>query len=328
VLDPKPGDPVEVVLTNAAGEKVDLLTTLDDNLQWSLSDQDIASLDPANAGPIQADVQLVTKQPIPNSTHFQIPARTTDGESALIDLRFDQVIPFDEGSLWNSDIRLLQYEGVYDPEQEYDPNEFYVDEGAKKVYRLIDEQKGVVRFNSVGALTENTVTRLDNNGTPLQLDLGTPYDPNIPNSGYDGLTALANVATSSTAATQDGYPPGDLKGYAVTADGTIYANFSNGKSSAAARLPVYHFQNDQGLSSEGEVYFKATPNSGKAFLYTDGGGNVIQGSDIHSYTLESSNVSLNNALTEMIVMQKAFDANAKSITTSDQMIQKAINMKK
>ncbi len=329
ILDPKPGDTVDITLTNAAGTKTSFLATLDENLEWSLDDQDIALLDPQTEGPIKIDGELITTQPIPNSTAFQIPIRTTNGESALIDMQFEQVLPYEEdGSLWNSEIRILQYETDYDPQQTYDPQEYFVDEADNKVYKIIDQQEGVVRFNASGALVENSITLLDNNGTPLNLDLGTPYDPQIPNSGYDGLTSLANVATASSSATHDGYAPGDLTGYTISSDGTIYANFSNGKSTAASQLPIFHFQNDQGLQSSGDVYFQASANSGKPLLYTDDTGEVIQGSVIYSNMLESSNVSLNTALTEMIVMQKAFDANAKSITTSDQMIKEAINMKK
>jgi flagellar hook protein FlgE len=126
----------------------------------------------------------------------------------------------------------------------------------------------------------------------------------------------------------DGYLEGKLKGYTVEPVGTIWANFTNTKSSAVARIPVYHFQNDQGLYGEGGVYFSTSANSGQAFMYTDANGKVIQGATVQAFSLESSNVRLENALTEMIVMQKAFDANAKSITTGDQMIQTAINMKK
>ncbi|WP_456381675.1 flagellar hook protein FlgE [Hydrogenimonas sp.] len=326
---PKPGEVVYVTLENAIGKTIETHTVLDETLHWSLPDVDISSLDPENQGPLNLRVELMTKKDIPNEAHFQMPIFTTDGEKAFVDMQFDQRLDgISLGTEWNADVSILQFFETYDPDTVYDPEEFYVDETAGKVYRIVDRQNGIVRFNENGALVSNTIPTLDNGGTPMRLDLGTPYDPSIPNSGYDGLTTFAGFGTSGLSSKHNGYEAGDLRGYIVTEEGTVYANFTNGKSSAAARIPIYHFRNDQGLASEGDVYFSQTPNSGKPFFYTDASGNVVQGAVLHSYALESSNVQLATALTEMIVMQKAFDANAKSITTSDQMIQKAINMKK
>ena len=327
IPDPKPGNLVIVTLVNAKGQSLDLSTTLDENLKWNVKGN-IAGLDPANNGPIQSIATLTTVVPVPNEAHFQTPIFTQKGEKAFIDMHFTQEIPVDVGSKWRGEIKVMQDAGPYDPNTVYDPNKYLVDEKSNKVYEILDTQKGDIAFDETGALTRNTIPPLNNGGTPMQLNLGTPYDPDIPNSGFDGLTAMATLPTALKAETHDGYPEGELKGYAVTADGTIYADFTNGKSSAAAKLPIYHFRNDQGLSAKGGVYFSPTSNSGKASFYRDASGNIIQSSSVRSYTLESSNVRLDRALTEMILLQKAFDANAKSITTSDQMIQKAINMKK
>jgi len=272
----------------------------------------------ANLNPLESDY-----------AHFQMSILTTDGEEAIVDMNFQQrsSVP-EQGSAWGADVMVMKFYENYNPDKVYDQNQYYVDQAANRVYTILDRKSGEIQFNGDGALIANTIPTLDNDGVPLTLNLGTPYDPAIPNSGYDGLTTLTSMATVSTSATHDGFTAGELRSYVTAEDGTIYANFSNGKSSAVARIPVYHFQNDQGLSSEGNVYFTPTQNSGQPFLYTDAQGNVIQGATIHSHMLENSNIELSTALTEMIVMQKAFDANAKSITTSDQMIQQAINMKK
>jgi flagellar hook protein FlgE len=109
--------------------------------------------------------------------------------------------------------------------------------------------------------------------------------------------------------------------------GNVIAEFTNGRSAPIAKIALYHFMNDQGLEKVSSTLFSASANSGDAIFYTDANGNPILGSAIYSNRLEGSNVSMATALTELIVMQKAFDASAKSITTSDQMIQNAINMK-
>ncbi|WP_456322270.1 flagellar hook-basal body complex protein [Hydrogenimonas sp.] len=329
ILDPKPGDSVVITLSNIAGQKMQIATTLDNALHFQITDADISTLDPATQGPITATAKLLSQQPIPNIAHFQAPIIAGNGEKGFIDMTFTQHLPAPQvGTVWDAKAEVLQFEEPYDASKTYDPVQFLVDEKAKKVYKRLDVQTGSLTFDATGALLQNTIPPLSSGGATLQLHLGTPYDPANPNSGYDGLTTFTNLPTASHAETHDGYEKGDLRGYSAADDGTIYANFSNGKSSAVARIPIYHFINDQGLGSEGGVYFSSTSNSGKAFMYTDSSGDVIQGAKLHSFALESSNVSLNHALTEMIMMQKAFDANAKSITTSDQMIQKAINMKK
>ncbi|MDY3668429.1 MAG: flagellar hook-basal body complex protein, partial [Campylobacter sp.] len=115
--------------------------------------------------------------------------------------------------------------------------------------------------------------------------------------------------------------------YATSEDGTILAVFDNGMQAAVARVPLFHFQNDQGLFSEGGVYFSPTANSGEAFMYAKEDGRLYNGSVIKNYMLENSNVDLNREMTMLIVQQRAYEASAKSISTSDQMLQRAINMK-
>ncbi len=271
----------------------------------------------ANLNPIESD-----------HAHFQMSIVTTGGEDAVVDMNFQKRSPAPaQGSAWRADVMVMKFYETYNPNTTYDQNQYYIDQASNRVYTILDRKSGELQFNGDGALIANTIPTLDNDGVPLTLNLGTPYDPILPNSGYDGVTTLTSMGTVSTSVTHDGFIDGELRSYVTTEDGTIYANFSNGKSSAVARIPIYHFQNDQGLSSEGNVYFTPTQNSGQPFLYTDTQGNVIQGAKVHSHMLENSNIELSTALTEMIVLQKAFDANAKSITTSDQMIQQAINMK-
>ncbi|GAB6045990.1 flagellar hook protein FlgE [Caminibacter profundus] len=127
--------------------------------------------------------------------------------------------------------------------------------------------------------------------------------------------------------TQDGVEEGFLNNYQITDDGKIIGIFSNAEDIILGQIPVFHFQNDQGLESIGDSMFMETPNSSKAILYTDENGNYIP-SKIKSSMLESSNVNFSEAMTELIVTQKAFQASAKTVTTSDEMIQKAINLKR
>ncbi len=182
------------------------------------------------------------------------------------------------------------------------------------------EVTGKLEFDEHGGLkTVPAKFTIDNHGGAVEVTLGT--------SAYDGLVSIAgaDIATSSIA---DGFPEGYLNGYRIDQDANIIASFNNGRQSAIGKVAVFHFQNDQGLEKAGSNLYTTSSNSGEPLFFKDDEGNSVLGAQVINNALENSNVNLNTALTELIVLQKAFDASAKSITTSDQMLQKAINMKK
>ncbi|MFG5142383.1 flagellar hook-basal body complex protein, partial [Campylobacter lari] len=94
-----------------------------------------------------------------------------------------------------------------------------------------------------------------------------------------------------------------------------------------AKLALFNFTNEQGLEKLGENLYGQTGNSGNPTFLLDANGNFSTATFKGSY-LEQSNVDLSVAFTNLITLQKAYDSSSKSITTADQMIQKAINMKR
>jgi len=181
---------------------------------------------------------------------------------------------------------------------------------------IYDTQEGVVTFDETGALTSSTLPTIDNNGAPITVDLG---------DGYTGITAVANT-TISASSSSDGMIGGDLAGYDINKNGEVIATFTNGMQSSVGKVAVYHFQNDQGLERLSGTYFQPSSNSGQAIFYQDADGKNIIGTDITNFKLESSNVDMTVGLTDLIILQRSYDANSKSITTADEMIQKALNM--
>ena len=178
---------------------------------------------------------------------------------------------------------------------------------------VINSVNNTFTFNDKGSLI-----------SPTTLTLSSPQNIDI---NLKDLTSYSKSNSNGYSFSQNGIAKGYLKEYNIVDDGTIYADFSNTKSVALGQIPVFHFQNPQGLESIGNSLFRETANSNKAFLY-EKDGTYLPGSKIHSYTIETSNVNFTQAMTELIVNQKAYSAAAKTITTSDQMIQKAINMKR
>ena len=181
---------------------------------------------------------------------------------------------------------------------------------------VYDTQTGQAIFGASGALESFTVPSVDNDGTLVSMNLGT---------GFSGVIAIDGVGISGSS-TSDGVSAGTLTKYGINSDGTIIADFSNGQQSAIGRVAVYHFQNDQGLNREGGTYYTQSSDSGKPLFWTDANGNAVAGASVRSNYLEGSNVDVTVGLTDMIVTQRAYQSNAKTVTTVDEMIQKALAM--
>jgi len=180
---------------------------------------------------------------------------------------------------------------------------------------IYSTEKGIVSFDERGALLSNTLQTIDNQGTTVSLNLGT---------GYEGVVSTSSPFTSSTFS--NGVESGVLLGYDINKNGEVIATFSNGKQSSVAAIAVYHFANDRGLERVSGSRFSESANSGEAVFAQDENGNNIIGADLTNFKLEGSNVKMEVGLTDLIIMQRSYDANSKSVTTADQMLQKALDM--
>jgi len=144
-------------------------------------------------------------------------------------------------------------------------------------------------------------------------------------SGFDGVVSITNLdITASSIA--NGTIGGDLVGYDINQSGEVFATFSNGEQSSVGKLAIFHFQNDQGLTRLNGSRFEEGPNSGEPLIFQNEKGENIIGTTLVNFKLESSNIEMTYGITELIILQRSFDANSKSITTADQMMQKALNM--
>lgn len=135
------------------------------------------------------------------------------------------------------------------------------------------------------------------------------------------LAALGSIA----AITQDGSATGQLSGLTVGEDGIITGSYSNGQVKAIAQVAIASFANPEGLERVTGTMFKTSVNSGLAQLgaAASGGRGVIAPG-----TLEMSNVDLAEEFTNLIRTQRGFQANSRVITTSDEMLQEIVNLKR
>jgi flagellar hook protein FlgE len=138
-------------------------------------------------------------------------------------------------------------------------------------------------------------------------------------------SSITQTASSSNVAgtTQDGYASGSYQDFSVDGNGIVEASFSNGQKEMIGQVAVATVSNQQGLQATNNTAFLATLASGPAVIGT--AGNAGRGT-IEGAALESSNVDVSTEFSALIVAQRAFEANSKSVTTFDQATQEAINM--
>ncbi len=139
-----------------------------------------------------------------------------------------------------------------------------------------------------------------------------------------GITQYASDFTTA-AINQDGYPLGVLESYFIDQIGSINGIYSNDLRRPVGQLSVAVFDNPEGLTKTGGTLFQQSNNSGLARVVPA----LIGGAgEIAAATLEQSNVDLSNEFTSMIITQRGFQANARTITTSDEMLQELIALKR
>lgn len=184
---------------------------------------------------------------------------------------------------------------------------------------------GTVAFTPAAPVT------FDANGAPTTKSLSMQMTLSNANGANASITAnlsLANVtqlAQDSGAAvrTQDGMPPGTLTGIAIETDGTVMGVFTNGVKSSLGQLVTGTFSNTSGLLNKGDSLYQASTNSGVA-AYGPPGSNGR--GLIRSGQLEQSNVNLTQEFSDMIVTERAYQANSRVVNTADQMLQQLMSL--
>ena len=176
-------------------------------------------------------------------------------------------------------------------------------------------QTGTVTFNTDGSLNAVTFGAL-----PADAAVGTQ-------AITVDLTALTSFAGLETikASSQTGRAAGGLQSFAINSDGTLLGSFSNGLKQAIGRVALGNFGNPSGLEKSGSSLYRPTVNSGDAQVGAAGSGGrgVLSGG-----SLEMSNVDLSAEFTNLIVAQRGFQANSRVITTSDEVLQELVNLKR
>lgn len=191
-----------------------------------------------------------------------------------------------------------------------------------------------IEFDAQGKLTTTSAAALKNatfhiqnvtvnaDGTDTERDGSVATNDTVLDlSNLTGFAGLNNFARD----TMDGNAAGTLTGFSVEADGTVRGTFSNGDTRALARIATASFSNPLGLEKAGSSYFVESGNSGQPLIGEPGTGSR---GTMTGGAIEMSNVDLAQEFTNLILSQRGFQANSRVITTSDEILQELVNMKR
>ena len=151
----------------------------------------------------------------------------------------------------------------------------------------------------------------------------------LPSFNATLLSGDATTSYSSSSVTnslrQDGYASGTLQDLIVNENGVISGQYSNGQTIELYTIALADFTNPNGLYSEGSNLYSATMDSGQAVIGMAGTGGF---GDITSYSLEGSNVDIATEMTKLVILQAVYQANSKTITTANTLLETAISLKR
>ncbi len=195
-------------------------------------------------------------------------------------------------------------------------------DGATNTGSSVTLATGTLSFDSSGNLTSTTPIAFQGfNPSDGAATMNLTWD--LADSDGNGSVTQTDLASGLTAKTVSGSSAATLSSYAVQADGTVEGTYSNGQTQALGQVALATVSNVQGMAQIGNNLYQTTSGSGQASIGTANSGarGSIVGGDV-----EGSNVDVASEFSKMIVAQQAYEANAKSVTTFDQVVQTTLSM--
>ena len=295
---------------------------------------------PADAsGQIQTgkvDTLRVPSAGLPPSASTRITMELNlDSRAAVRQPASSPLIDFADPTTYNNSTSL----SLYDAKGQDVAVSYYFQKAATDTWDVYVTANGTsINVDALGNPTAATrINYPSNGGSPLSPSAPVPLNipatlnsvgaQTLPLTGVEldvsGLTQYGSPF-GVTDLSQNGYAPGQLAGIQFETDGTITARYSNGQTKAAGQVLLATFRNPQGLQPLGGTGWAASFQSGDPIVGAPGAGNL---GVLQSGALEESNVDLTAELVNMITAQRAYQANAQTIKTQDQVLQTLVNLR-
>ncbi len=307
----KTGDVVTNAGANVMGYKIDAATGT------TIGSSAPVPLSFPTGAPIDA------KQTVGITAAFNLDARTPDAAST---------VPPTPRSTYGTSINVYDSQGVATP-----VNLYFVKTSTANTWDVFDQLDNPTAVPPVVATAVGQVT-FDGNGklpttpppTPITITVDpASANPNNPPAPFPVTLDLSKATQfgnkfSVSDLTQDGYASGELTGIRIANDGMVMASYSNGVSRAEAQVALANFKNPQGLAPGGGNLWTETNASGNAVMGKPGAGPLGM---LRAGALEDSNVDLTSELVNMMTAQRAYQANAQTIKTQDQVMSTLVNLR-
>lgn len=241
------------------------------------------------------------------------------GEPHTVDITFTQASTVATPNTWNYSISLpaTDYSGAAP--------------AAITGTMTFDSNGNLTQIQPSAAATPSTVGTAAGDVSSLNLGFNGLADGasnlniqwNLLGSGGTPTISQVDTASAVSATNQNGYPSGQYQSFTIGSDGTVTARYSNGQKENVGKIALANVTNLQGLQQLGDGDYVTTLASGTASIGASGSDGLAT---LQDGALEASNVNISTEFSDLIVAQRAFEANAKSVTTFDTVTQDTINM--
>lgn len=245
--------------------------------------------------------------------------------------RFEPGVPGEEPNQWSLYV-LIDGQDVGDPDPNLPPPQNT--EPTRARFSLQFNQDGTLNPAGTDSILISNWVPLDENGNPngatgplnLLSGGGLPVDSPPTSSNFElRLTDSTQFGSefAVSALNQNGFTTGELSGLDIDPEGVISARFTNGQTQTLGQIAIADFNNVQGLGAIGDSAWIETNESGVPVIQAPGSGSL---GTVTSGALEDSNVELSEQLVQLIIAQRNFQANARTISTADEITQTIINI--
>ncbi|MEZ4588859.1 MAG: flagellar hook protein FlgE [Gemmatimonadales bacterium] len=325
LVSPSNGFIVQGINADSLGNFSSSSVVTDIDLTLNLKSPARATSELALAGNLDVNQRIIQTSPTVQSEPHQMSITVYDtvGQAHNLVLQFDQVFtgtPPVPDNTWTFGItsQTATVEAI--------------DNAASPGTGAIDTNQGLVTFNANGQMVDFSNGLTDLSAEPVRIRVtpnsgGTPFDIDLDPGNVNDINGLSQFANPSNAVftAQDGYTSGDLQDISIDSSGVITGFYTNGVNRPVAQLSLASFNNPTGMIRRGDNMYEPSVNSGVAVLGFAGASDT---STITASALEQSNVDLSEQFTDMITAQRGFQASARLITVSDEMLTELVNLKR